>query len=720
MRFADVRRFLEELVHGYGSFLFFTRPSANLLLVACTMLQPWVGSCGLLAGASTLLCRRWLGLTTVAGGLEVVNGILAGLLIALLFAPEWRTLALVLCAGPFALLVSAWLGDALKRQGLPLLSGSFVIVGSGLLAVGRAIALPYATPPVDTAVVWLPVPIHEFLRSLGGAYLTRSAAGGALVLIALMVSSRTLVLLAILAGLLSEAILVAIGIPLAGLSAGAAITAAIMAAIMTGGLFTTPGARATAVAMFAAAIATVASVSLFNMLWFMWLPSLSLPYLAATWMVMYALRPERGAAWARYWHAPHLPERHMDRLRQREARGLSAKSVALRAPFYGRWDVYQGFDGHHTHQRPRQHALDFHRLVAGRSHRGEGQSNDDFHCFGLPVRSPAWGTVVACRSDLPDNPPGEVDLVNCWGNFVLIAIATGDYVLIAHLRQGSVTVVYGEYVAPGRHIGQCGSSGRSPQPHIHMHVQTAFDLGSPTRPFHLAGACISTGGITRYALDGIPREHDRVEVHAVSPTLRRGLHWPVGTRLTYAVNGPGGAVIRRVLEVGLTPANHFRLYAETGAQVLFEEADDLLAFYERGGPPDLLVDAIALAAGLTPLIDAECEWNDAPAPALLPLARGLRAIRWLVPALVEADSRYRREWDAATLTWRQSGTHRLIVAGRPAWECMTTATLVEGQGLRAITLAIGRDTVIEAALIGIGCRKDTGIDAWEKPIGDVA
>lgn len=715
-RFADVRLFLQDLVHGYGSFLFFTRPSANLLLVACTMLRPWVGMFGLVAGASTLLCRRWLGLTSVAGGLEVVNGVLAGLLIGLLFAPEWRTLALALCAGPFAILVSAWLGDALKRQGLPLLSGSFVIVGSGLLAVGRAIALPFAIPPAATAVDWLPMPIHEFLRALGGIYLTRTAAGGALVLIALMLSSRTLVLLAILAGLLAEAILVAIGIPLAGLSASSAITAAVMAAIMTGGLFTTPGARATVVAMFAAAIATLTSVSLFNMLWYMWLPSLSLPYLAATWMVMYALRPERGAEWARYWRTPYLPERNMDRLRQWEARGLSARSVALRAPFYGRWDVYQGFDGHHTHQRPRQHALDFHRLIDGRSHRGEGQCNQDFHCFGLPVRSPAWGTVAACRSDLPDNPPGEVDLANCWGNFVLIAVATGDYVLIAHLQQGSVAVVHGEYVAPGRHIGQCGSSGRSPQPHVHMHVQTAFDLGSPTRPFHLSGACISSGNTTRFALDGIPREHERVEVHAASTTLKRGLHWPVGTRLTYSID----STVERVLEVGLTPANHFRLFADTGAQVLFDEADDLLALYERGGPPDSLVDAFTLAVGLTPLIDAECEWSDAPPPALLPLPRGLRVVHWLVPALVTAHSRYRREWDAATLAWRQSGTHRLIIAGRPAWECATDATLVDGQGVRAISLTVGRETVIEATLTRIGCRKDTGIDAWEEPISNVA
>ncbi|MBF0130866.1 MAG: urea transporter, partial [Alphaproteobacteria bacterium] len=584
-RISGVRRFVHDLVHGYGSFLFFTRPSANLLLVACTMLQPWVGLLGLLGGMSTLLWRRWLALSTVAGGLEVVNGVFSGLVIGLLFAPSWRTVALGLCAGPLAVLVSAWLGDVLRRQGLPLLSGSFVIVGGGLMAVGRAMGLPFALSSPPTPVGWLPAPVHDVVQAMGGIYLTRTLTGGLLVLAALMLSSRTLVLLAVLAGALAEVLLWGLGIPASGLSGNSAISVAMMAAIMTGGLFALPSGRATLVALFAAACATLVSVSLFNVLWFMALPPLALPYLVTTWLVMLTLRGERGRTWARHWRPAGLPERTLDARRQADARGLSPHSIALRAPFLGRWDLYQGFEGRYTHQRPWQHALDFHRLIDGKAHRGDGKRSEDFFCFGLPVRSPVWGQVVACRDDMPDNAPGEVDLARNWGNHVLIAIGGDDYVLLAHLQQGSLSVVLGEGVAPGRQVGRCGNSGRSPQPHIHLHVQTGFALGSPTRPFHLSGVCVQEEGRVRFLLDAIPKEGDRIETPTVGAALERGLHWPVGTRLTYAVALSGGPEEERVLETGLTPANLFTLFTERGAGTMLAETGDLLALYERRGPP---------------------------------------------------------------------------------------------------------------------------------------
>ncbi len=86
---SALTRFSHDLVYGYGSFMFFTRPSANLLLVACTMMRPWEGLLGMIGGISTLLFRRWLGLSLVAaGGLEVVNGILAGLGGVIVFLPQ--------------------------------------------------------------------------------------------------------------------------------------------------------------------------------------------------------------------------------------------------------------------------------------------------------------------------------------------------------------------------------------------------------------------------------------------------------------------------------------------------------------------------------------------------------------------------------------------------------------------------------------------------------
>jgi hypothetical protein len=54
----------------------------------------------------------------------------------------------------------------------------------------------------------------------------------------------------------------------------------------------------------------------------------------------------------------------------------------------------------------------------------------------------------------------------------------GPFVLIAHLRRGSLQVRVGEHVAAGRHIGGCGNSGNSTQPHIHLQVTDSTDWAS--------------------------------------------------------------------------------------------------------------------------------------------------------------------------------------------------------------------------------------------------
>lgn len=108
--------------------------------------------------------------------------------------------------------------------------------------------------------------------------------------------------------------------------------------------------------------------------------------------------------------------------------------------------------------------------------------------FGAAVVAPCTGTVVithdgeddhdARRSQLTlfsymvgqaqriQRGPGAIA-----GNHVVIALGNdGPFVLIAHLRKGSVCGDVGELVEVGQLIGQCGNSGNSTQPHVHVQV----------------------------------------------------------------------------------------------------------------------------------------------------------------------------------------------------------------------------------------------------------
>lgn len=87
---------------------------------------------------------------------------------------------------------------------------------------------------------------------------------------------------------------------------------------------------------------------------------------------------------------------------------------------------------------------------------------------GLQVVSPVQGKVerVAVDSLL-----GQHMVLSCLNS-------PGRFVLIAHLREGSVVVQAGEMVHRETPLGLLGNSGNSSEPHIHMQVQDGPDFGS--------------------------------------------------------------------------------------------------------------------------------------------------------------------------------------------------------------------------------------------------
>jgi hypothetical protein len=99
----------------------------------------------------------------------------------------------------------------------------------------------------------------------------------------------------------------------------------------------------------------------------------------------------------------------------------------------------------------------------------------DHGCYGVPVLAPTSGLVTRAHDGEPDEVPGKLSNNSTapLGNHVAIQLeATGTYLLIAHLKPGSVAVEDGQTVEEGQLIGACGNSGNtSEEPHIHIHHQ---------------------------------------------------------------------------------------------------------------------------------------------------------------------------------------------------------------------------------------------------------
>lgn len=156
--------------------------------------------------------------------------------------------------------------------------------------------------------------------------------------------------------------------------------------------------------------------------------------------------------------------------------GASAVDLAL--PFdEGRYYVANG--GSNGTVNAHLATLERERLAA---YRGQSFAIDltaaDGDIAGRPVGAPCAGTVVEARTDAPDEPTGTRDPHGIAGNFVILRCGNA-WVLLAHMRRGSVAVQPGEEVAAGTLVGRAGNSGNSDWPHLHLHAQQPAAAGAP-------------------------------------------------------------------------------------------------------------------------------------------------------------------------------------------------------------------------------------------------
>lgn len=116
--------------------------------------------------------------------------------------------------------------------------------------------------------------------------------------------------------------------------------------------------------------------------------------------------------------------------------------------------------------------------------RTAGLSPDDpsgFAIFADTLHAPCSGVVVRSKDGLPDVYPAAVVREDLEGNHVILSCGAA-WVVLAHMKLGSVSVQEGDTVQVGDRLGLVGSSGQSDEPHLHIHAQTP---GSATAP--LAG-----------------------------------------------------------------------------------------------------------------------------------------------------------------------------------------------------------------------------------------
>lgn len=145
-----------------------------------------------------------------------------------------------------------------------------------------------------------------------------------------------------------------------------------------------------------------------------------------------------------------------------------------RLPICDEWFVFWGgtnvFDNYHYDYDNQRYAYDFVRVQNGKTHSGDGSTNEQYYAFNTAVVAPLAGKVVRAVDGIADNTIGETNEYSPLGNHVILKHKHGEYSVVAHLKQHSVNVREGDRVEEGQIVGACGNSGNSSEPHIHFHV----------------------------------------------------------------------------------------------------------------------------------------------------------------------------------------------------------------------------------------------------------
>jgi murein DD-endopeptidase MepM/ murein hydrolase activator NlpD len=591
-----------------------------LAVLALRPLDAALALLAMLAALALLRCRRE---PVAEEGTVIANAALVGIGCAALQAPIEVGLGAALLGAVVLVPVACALEAAARRSGGSSLSGSFTLVMWMLMLAIRG------GHPSDAAWSWSTgsSALDAFVSSFG-AVLYRSDVPTGLMLAALVLArSRIIAVCAFaghLGGCLARLLWAASSADALGAPDGLNSTLAGMA---VGAALLVPGPPALLGAVGAGAVAALIAKALSIALLPLGLPPLTAPLAIAAFLAV------RTAALIAPTLLPVVVEdtpeatlAHHAALRRR----LNGRGWDIALPVAGRWSVWQGEDGPWTHRGPWRHAIDLVlRDDEGHLHAHDGRALTDWHAFGKPVLAPIDGTVVALVDGIADNPIGQVDSARNWGNAIVIADPRGFHVELSHLRCGSPTVAVGQWVARGQPIAQCGNSGCSAQPHLHVQAQALGRIGDHTIPFRF-GAHHRDGELV---LDGLPGAGSAIEAVTPEPRRARALDLVPGERLRFRCGDDVGFERIISLRAGRALDGSLTLESERGRLILGLHAGSLRIWRREGHDPQLALLHAALPSLPLCRLDG-LTWRDwLPVTALVPGWRGqlLAALALVAP-----------------------------------------------------------------------------------------
>ncbi len=610
-----IKLFWEGFINSYSQIFFSNNKILAYILLLVSFFDIGAGLSGVIAiliGQVTCVLFNFSH-ALLRDGTYTYNSLMVGLAIGMFYDFNLSFFILLLVISFLTLFITIWFSVSLGKRGLPMLSIPFLL-GLWIIILGvdnfsalelkqkEILSLARYFPELFTGVTdfigELPFAnvIYLYFRSLGAIFFQFNDLAGLLTAIAILIYSRIGFLLSIfgfligytfyyyLEGDFSQLIYSYIGFNF------------ILTAIALGGFFVIPSRKSFLLLLLTIPIIAILISALHTLFTQFGLPLFSLPFNIVVLLFLSAMMTRfKTAGLTLVTLQQFSPEKNHYKFFNAVERFSSDTYYHISLPIMGEWRISQGYDGNITHKGEWGQALDFDIVNHdGATYKLPGLELKDYYCYDIPVLATAAGIVVEVIDNIEDNKIGDVNLDNNWGNTVVIK--HGEYLFskLSHLKINTLQVKKGDYIQKGKIIGYCGSSGRSPEPHIHFQMQTTPYVGSKTLAHPISYYLTKDkSGYSFHEFD-IPKEGQIVANVATTPLLARAFHLIPGMKLEF-VNKETGNIVS--WEVFVSATNQTYLYcSKTKSTAYFVNNGTMFYFTDYYGSKKALLHSFYIGA----------------------------------------------------------------------------------------------------------------------------
>jgi len=544
--------FIESIVNSYAQIFFSLNKPLGVMVMLVTFINPFLGACGLCAVILINLFAKLFGFTysLIYQGMYGFNALLLGL--AMGYEYKFNTeFAIVFVAAVLILLIfTVWAGIFFGKQQLPYLSLPFLFTyWLVYLACGNFEFIQLqeqhiyvenyiANQSLSPAYVFahsldncpMPLLMKSFFKTLSSTFFQNSVLAGIGIATAMLYFSRIAFSLSIIGFISAYFTFKLLGVNTLLLTDYLVGSNFIFFAIGIGCFYVVPSKWTYLSVLMLTPVLVIFYISIQKFLLPFQLKSFTLSFSLLTILFLFFLNHRNVHRFIhlvtiQYYSAEKTIYKHLTTTK----RFAHAHLAKLQLPFWGEWQVSQGYKGMITHLGNWSDALDF--VITGeesKTYKESGVKCTDFYCYNKPVVAPLDGYVHEVINNVDENEIGKVNIADNWGNTIILNHNNGLFTQISHIKKDSFKVKAGDYVEKGALLATCGNSGRSPEPHIHFQLQLSPKKGSKTIPYPIAYFMEGKKGSCQLKTFEVPKENTTISNIDVVELLKQSYDFSPG------------------------------------------------------------------------------------------------------------------------------------------------------------------------------------------------